>query len=119
MIVAGFGFRGAATMASLKDAFARVGGRADALAAPADKAAAACLIALAQSLFLPILPIAAESLTATKTPTQAKRVLAARGTGSVAEASALAGAGPGARLLSVRQISGDGLATAALAEGGA
>ena len=41
MIVAGFGFRAAATLASLQDAFAQVGGQAQALAAPADKAAAA------------------------------------------------------------------------------
>jgi cobalt-precorrin 5A hydrolase len=48
--------------------------------------------------------------------TQSARVRERFGTGSVAEASALAAAGPGARLLGPRVISGDGLATAAIAE---
>ena len=116
MIVAGFGFRAAATLASLQDAFAQVGGQAQALAAPADKAAAACLTLLAQSLLLPILAVGPEALQAQDTATRADRVLLARGTGSVAEAAALAGAGPGARLLRARVVSGDRLATAALAE---
>ncbi len=38
MIVAGFGFRGAATRASLNDALACAGGRADLFATAADKA---------------------------------------------------------------------------------
>lgn len=119
MIVAGFGFRGTATLASLQDAFSRVGGQADALAAPADKAAAECLIQLAQSLLLPVIPVAPEALQMQETATRSARVMAARGTGSVAEAAAMAGAGPGARLVQTRVISGDRLATAALAEGGA
>ena len=117
MIVAGFGFRGAATVTSLADAYAQLGGHADALAAPLDKAAAECLIALAQRLFLPIIPIGPAALRGVPTPTQATRVIAARGTGSVAEAAALAGAGPGAVLLRGRVISSDRLATAALARG--
>lgn len=119
MIVAGFGFRGAATLESLLDAFAQVGGRADALAVPRDKAGAACLIALAKSLLLPVLAIAPALLQAQDTDTRSGRVIAKRGTGSVAEAAALAGAGPGARLVRTRVISWDRLATAALAEGAA
>ena len=119
MIVAGFGFRGTATLASLQDAFSRVGGQADALAAPADKAGEECLLQLAQSLLLPVLVVMPVDLQSQVTVTQAGRVIAARGTGSVAEAAAMAGAGPGARLVQTRVISGDRLATAALAEGGA
>ena len=119
MIVAGFGFRGAATVASLRDALAQTGGQPQALAAPHDKAEAACLIQLAQSLFLPILAIDPFALRAAATITQSPMVRAKRGTGSVAEAAALAGAGPGARLIGPRCISTDRLATAALAKGGA
>ncbi len=115
MIVAGFGFRGAATLVSLQDAFAQVGGQADALAVPADKAAAECLILLAQSLLLPILAVTPQDLQAQDTATRAERVVRLRGTGSVAEAAALAGAGPGARLVQTRVVSRDRLATAALA----
>lgn len=117
MIVAGFGFRGAATADSLRDALGRAAGnrRVDALAAPVDKAGAACLIALAQSLFLPIRGITPAALVAEGTVTEAPRVRALRGTGSVAEAAALAAAGPGARLLSARCVSGDRMAAAALA----
>jgi cobalt-precorrin 5A hydrolase len=48
--------------------------------------------------------------------TQSPRVQALRGVGSVAEAAALAAAGPGARLLGPRAVSACGTATAALAE---
>ena len=119
MIVAGFGFRGAATVASLRDALAQTGGQPQALAAPHDKAGADCLIQLAQSLFLPVLAIDPGALQAAKTLTQSPLVRARRSTGSVAEAAALAGAGPGARLIGARCISSDRLATAALAKGGA
>lgn len=118
MIVAGFGFRGAATPDSLRDALAQTGGQPQALAAPVDKTGAACLIALAESLSLPVLGIDPGALHAAQTLTQSPMVRVKRGTGSVAEAAALAGAGPGARLIGVRCISSDRLATAALAEGG-
>jgi cobalt-precorrin 5A hydrolase len=49
------------------------------------------------------------------TPTQAPRVQALYGTGSVAEAAALVGAGPGARLVTPRQVIGG--VTIAVAEG--
>ncbi|TCM86581.1 cobalamin biosynthesis protein [Rhodovulum steppense] len=119
MKVAGFGFRAAAGAHSLADALARAGGAQglSALAAPADKAAASCLTALADRLGLPIRAIPAERLAAIDTPTQAPRVHAARGTGSVAEAAALAAAGPGARLTGPRRISTDRMATCAIATG--
>jgi len=121
MTVAGFGFRAAAKTASLRDALEKAGGPegVSALAAPADKARAVCLTDLAAALSLPIRAVAAEDLSAIATPTQAPRVLAARGTGSVAEAAALAAAGPGARLLAPRHISTDRMATCAIATGDA
>lgn len=116
MIIAGFGFRAEATMHSLKDAYDRLGGGADALAAPKDKAGALCMKQLAATLDLPIIKIPAEDMQAIKTPTQAKRVIQERGTGSVAEACALAAAGPEARMIAARHISEDRMATCALVE---
>jgi cobalt-precorrin 5A hydrolase len=116
MIVAGFGFRSGATLAALQDALQRAGG-ADGvthLATPAAKAAGLAL--LGQTLGLPVLAIAPEVLTRQATVTQSHRVAALYGAGSVAEAAALAGAGPGARLRGPRAVSGDGTATAAIAE---
>lgn len=121
MLTAGFGFRAAATVESLRDALERAsGGRpVSALAAPADKAGAPCLTALAGTLGLPVTAVAGASLRAQPTPTQAPRVLAMRGTGSVAEAAALAAAGARhgteARLLGPRCLSADRLASCAVA----
>ena len=118
MIVAGFGFRANAPLASLQAALALAQhGQppATALAAPRDKAPA--LEALATTLGLPIIAIAPHALVAAPTVTHSDASFAVRDTGSVAEASALAGAGPGARLLSPRHISPDRMATCALATG--
>ncbi len=119
MIVAGFGFRAAATSDSLRDALARAAGerQVTAFAAPEDKARAACLSELAGEMSVSVRAIAADDLSSQQTPTEAPRVRAARGTGSVAEAAALAAAGPGARLLAPRSISVDRLATCAIATG--
>jgi len=120
MIIAGFGFRTAATAASLGDALAQAAGthRVDALAAPADKIGADCLKSLAQSLFLPVFAVTADALQGADTPTRSAISLTRRQTGSVAEAAALAAAGPGARLIAPRRISADRMATAALAQNG-
>lgn len=120
MIVAGFGFRAAATAESLADALARTGaaGRIAALATVADKAQAPAFQTLATTLALPIRAVDAETLARQETLTRSAASRAARGTGSVAEASALAAAGRGARLMARRVVSGDGMATCALAEGG-
>lgn len=120
MIVAGFGFRAAASEASLADAYARAaqGFAVDRLAAPADKAEAAALQRLAAALCLPVLPIDAPALQAVQTLTGSPASLRHRHTGSVAEATALAGAGPGARLIGQRSISADRMAVAALARSG-
>lgn len=119
MIVAGFGFRAAATVDSLADALARTGARdrVAALATPRDKARTVVFTGFAQGLSLPVHPVDGATLARQDTATRSDASLAARGTGSVAEAAALAAAGPGARLVAKRVISGDGMATCALAEG--
>lgn len=117
MIVAGFGFRAAVQPGSLRDVLgmAQQGQpRVMALAAPADKIAA--LAGLAKDIGLPVIPIAAAELTAMETVTRSPASQAARNTGSVAEASALAAAGPGARLIATRRVSPDGMATCAIAQ---
>ncbi|MDZ4391956.1 cobalamin biosynthesis protein [Cypionkella sp.] len=117
MIVAGLGFRKDAGIESLRDALRAAGGdNAHALATAEDKAAAAVIQALAAELALPLHAIPVESLRNQPTLTQSARVQARYGTGSLAEAAALAAAGPGARLLGPRVTSQDGRATAALAE---
>ncbi len=120
MIVAGLGFSSSATLASLRAAFelASTGKTVDALATVADKDGHAALAALAEATELPIHFIPANDLAEQRTLTCSTRSRATYGTGSVAEASALAAAGHGARLISPRQISDDRLATCAVAIGG-
>lgn len=116
MIVAGFGFRSGAPPSSLRAALALAqhGQPAvSALAVPHDKAPA--LAALAEALDLPVIGVSPQALEATPTMTRSPASLATRSTGSVAEAAALAGAGPGAWLLGPRHISPDRMATCALA----
>ena len=118
MIVAGFGFRAGADTASLRDALAgacRKTAPIQAIAAPADKAARLTELALEHGV--PIIAVAAMALQAERTVTRSPASLAARGTGSVAEAAALAAAGPGAILLTFRHISSDRMATCAVAQG--
>ena len=118
MIVAGFGFRGCADGAACEAALAlaqRGYPRVEALAAPDDKAA--LLAPLAAALGIPLIARPAERLYGVATPTRSQPSLDARGTGSVAEASALVAAGDGARLFSPRHISPDRMATCAIAQG--
>jgi cobalt-precorrin 5A hydrolase len=112
VIVAGFGFSSKATLESLRSAYQAAGGGAGVLATLADKAGA--LTPLGDALGLPIVAI---DTALPNTLTQSERSIAARGTGSVAEACALAAAGPGAYLLGPRAVSDDRLATCALAQG--
>jgi len=65
---------------------------------------------------LPLHAVSLDRLRNQPTLTQSARVASLYGTGSLAEAAALAAAGPGARLLGPRATSQDGKATAALAE---
>ncbi|EEX10179.1 cobalamin biosynthesis domain protein [Ruegeria lacuscaerulensis ITI-1157] len=120
MIVAGLGFSSTATCASLRAAFDRAtaGQAVDALATAADKAGHPALAEFAAACALPLHFAESADLAGQRTLTCSPRSRASHGTGSVAEASALAAAGPGARLLSPRQISDDRLATCAVAIGG-
>jgi cobalt-precorrin 5A hydrolase len=119
MKVAGLGFNSEANIESLRDALAAAGGASglDVLATASDKAGAAPLLALAHELGLTVKAVPAEILARIETPTQSERVAALRGTGSLAEAAALAAAGRRARLVSTRVVSRDRAATAAIAEG--
>ena len=118
MIVAGFGFRAEATLASLQDALASAQfgqPQVTRFAAPHDKTP--LVEQLAETLDRPLIAIAPKALRSAQTPTQSVASLDVRQTGSVAEACALAAAGPGARLLTLRHISQDRMATCAIAEG--
>ncbi|NWK97531.1 precorrin methylase [Sphingobium lactosutens] len=118
MIVAGFGFRAGATEASLRAALEgaqRSAPPVTLLAAPEDKLA--LLAPLAKRLGLPLTGIAPDALAAAETQTRSTASMAARGTGSVSEAAALAAAGPGALLLVPRFIAPDRMATCAIARG--
>lgn len=118
MIVAGFGFRGSADVASCEAALALAQHGhppVTALAAPDDKAP--LLAPLAQALGIPLIALAADRLTGLATPTRSQASLDARGTGSVAEAAALVAVGDGARLIARRCISPDRRATCAIAQG--
>lgn len=117
MIVAGFGVRSGVTLAALQDALTRAGGPEGVthLATLADKAQA--LKPIADAIGLPVIGLPAEVLKTQSTLTRSDRIITLLGTGSVAEAAALAAAGPGARLRGPRMVSADGTATAAIAEG--
>lgn len=119
MIAAGFGFRSGATEASLADAFAKAAGarRPGLLATAEAKAAAPAFRALAQRIGVDAVGVAGEDLKRQICETRSPASEAAYGVGSVAEAAALAAAGPGARLLAPRVVSADRLATCALAMG--
>ena len=117
MIVAGFGFRAAATEASLRDAYARAGGGAARIATAADKAETPVFAGFAAGLTLPVTTVTPQTLREQDTATRSRASQNARDTGSVAEAAALAAAGPGARLIAPRTVSSDRMATCALAEG--
>lgn len=124
MIVAGFGYRGAVTVESLKDALKQAciqAGLAQAtlasIAVPSDKAGFAAFQEFAANLNFPVIEIDPVQFHDIETLTRSERVQAKRGTGSVAEAGALIGAGPDARLLGQRVISSDRMASCALAQG--
>ena len=122
MIVAGLGFRANVTAASLRAVLdaaqhaAPAGCNFTALATLADKAATPALQTLAQDANLPVHALKRDQIAQIATPTQSPRIQTLFATGSLAEALALAAAGPGARLLTPRHTSPDGTATAALAE---
>lgn len=115
MVIAGFGCRAEATIESFRSALATTGMRPDALAVPGDRAGVIAPFAEAEGLA--VHPVATDLLSDIDTPTRSTVSLAARGVGSVAEAVALAAAGPGARIVVPRAISSDRMATCAIAQG--
>ena len=126
MIVAGIGCRtgcGADEIVTLiGEAVSRAGianCRFTALAIPAFKADEAGLREAAERLSLPLLTISDQAMKAVEPecPTRSDKVRDATGFASVAEAAALAAAGPGGRLVQPRISSA--MATCALAESGA
>ncbi|QDC39933.1 cobalamin biosynthesis protein [Sphingobium fuliginis] len=117
MIVAGFGFRHSASLASLESALEQATGAmiaVDALATLDGKAGQ--LAPLARKLALPLMAVGVERLAEQPVATRSSASMAAHGTGSVAEATALAASGPKGRLLAPRAFSSDRLASCALAE---
>jgi cobalt-precorrin 5A hydrolase len=114
MRVAGFGFRAAAGVESLRAALELAGGGAAALATAESKVAG--LERLGVELGLPVIGVSNQAM-ASQGVAGTERVMTLYGTGSVAEASALAAAGQGARLVVGRVASPDGMAVAAIAEG--
>lgn len=121
MKVAGIGFRSAATAADLQTALTLAGEHVDALASVAEKAAAPAMQEFARAAGLPVISLQEQDIAGEQTLTCSPRIKARFGTGSLAEAAALAGArhgaaGAKARLLAPRVVTADGLATAAIAE---
>lgn len=121
MRVAGIGFRSGAAMSSLQDALIRAidaagGAPVQALVTESAKSRAPVFKELAQAMGLPGLGVRTEDMAQLITPTQSQRILDKFGTGSLCEAAALAAAGADATLVAVRVISGDGMATAAIAD---
>ena len=119
MKIAGLGFKRDVTLASLREALLAAGGPEGltAVATVSEKADAEALILRALECGVPIKAVPADILARIDTPTQSKLVTEKFGTGSLAEAAALAAAGPHARLIGTRAISQDRTATAAIAEG--
>ncbi|WP_415921283.1 cobalamin biosynthesis protein [Tateyamaria sp. SN6-1] len=119
MIIAGLGFTTRATAQSLADALAATGldSPPDALATAHDKAAHPALLDFARRQNLSIHAVQPHALEQARTETQSMLSHQTRNTGSVAEAAALAAAGPDATLTVPRQISPDRMATCAIAQG--
>ena len=122
MITLGLGFRAEADATSLQDVLAQVlaaepNKKIDAVVSEAAKARAPVFRDFAISLGVPGLGVTPADLAQMITPTQSQRIQDKFGTGSLAEAAALAAAGPNARLIVERVVSTDGMATAALAKG--
>lgn len=116
----GIGFRSAADLSSLQDALQKAlaigAGGIDAVVTESAKSREKVFRELAEVLKVPGLGITQTDLEQMITPTQSQRIQDRFGTGSLAEAAALAAAGPTARLVVERVISSDGMATAAIAE---
>jgi cobalt-precorrin 5A hydrolase len=119
MKVAGLGFRRDVSLASLREALLAAGGSdgVAAMATVSDKAETAALKRLARECNLPIKAVPAEFFVGITTLAQSEIVQIRFGTGSIAEAAALVGAGRCARLIVPRVVSRDRTAAVAIAEG--
>lgn len=118
MIVAGFGFRSGAGISSLRAALvAAQEGHPPVTHLATVRSKLAQLVPLADELGLQLTGVEREALVASRTISRSAASLAAHGSGSVAEASALAVVGPGAYLFGPRHISPDRMATCAIAQG--
>ncbi len=119
--VLGIGCRRGATEAALRDAAERAlscaPGPLDRLATLKERAETESILAFAADRGLKVVALDEAALRGCQTTTHSARIESRFGTGSVAEAAALVAAGTGARLCCARQISTDGTATAAIAEG--
>ncbi len=103
---------------AVQGVLARVGRHPGCVAAVATadiKAAEPAILALARRLAVPLLTFPAAVLDARPVPNPSPVVAAAVGTGSVAEAAALTGAGPDATLLADKTVSATGDSTVAVA----
>ncbi|WP_417244879.1 cobalamin biosynthesis protein [Celeribacter sp.] len=116
-VIAGFGFRTGASVQSFEDALAQAaqGREVTAIATLSDKAATPAFADFIRATGLPLYRVTQAEAQRMDTVTHSPASQAARQTGSVAEAVALAAAGRGARLSGVRVISQDRKATCALA----
>jgi cobalt-precorrin 5A hydrolase len=119
-VIVGVGFRAGAPASAIVEAMAAALGplAAHAIAAADDKSGAPALTRAARGV--PVVSITPDALRGADAGclTRSARVRHLRGVGSLAEAAALAAAGPGARLLAPRVASRDGMATAAVALSG-
>ena len=115
LTVAGFGFRQGASVAALQDAFARAGGKADAVATATDKNGPLAQ-AFAAAIGLPLILVKPDDI-ADQPANPSPHVPDRYGRRSLAEAAALAAAGRGSVLTATRITSADRMATVALAEG--
>jgi cobalt-precorrin 5A hydrolase len=114
MIIAGFGFRASVTLPSLRGLLGAT--QVDALAVVADKADHPALLALSQEIHKPLLRVPLDTLASDRARTPAPHQPQRYGKASVAEAAALAAAGPGSILIQSRITAPDGTATMALAQ---
>ncbi|WP_372799904.1 cobalamin biosynthesis protein [Paracoccus seriniphilus] len=110
MRIAGIGCRPGASVEALRDALLRV----LMIAGPVE--GIATIPARAPELRALSLPLILVEVAGIETPTQSARIQALHGTGSVAEAAALAACGEGAVIVAARVTSACGSATAAIAE---
>jgi cobalt-precorrin 5A hydrolase len=115
--VAGLGCRANVSPGALRAALAQVsqGHSIDALATLSERAALPALRDLALQTGLPLVAITRNAIAGIATPTQSPRILASFGTGSVAEAVALATLGAPGHIAVTRRTSTDGSASAAIA----